>query len=627
MKSRNRKKVQGNRILAKVLSLGCLVLFVFTVVPALQAAIEVSATLSPGSFPLDRAAALNITATGVRSFQHDIPEVDGLNFHRRGQSTQMELINGALSSSVTLTYLVQADRVGSFTIPAIQVSTKDGTAMTREIPFEVTAPQAATITQQSASTGASTTRLRSGEAAKLAFLRVTPAKERSYLGEVVPVQIQVFFREGIKANLNSLPQLHGEGYVLQQLGREPVQTREHVNNTSYSVLTWESVLSGIKEGAHEISMEIDATLLLPEQRRGSTSAHSMFNDPFFNSFFSSYQEKNVKVASPARTLTVLPLPEKGKPKDFSGAIGDFQLSVSANPVELSPGDPITLNMIVSGQGNFDRVQAPKLSTEKGWKTYTPSSEFLEDGSRPGPGRGKKVFEQAIVAKDATLQEIPAIEFSYFDPTAALYKTLSANPIPLTIQGEVMETAMPESIKKELRDEGTESAKSEAVVEPPVSGLAPLQLVPGYMDKKLTPLFARQWFQLVAVLLFVFLAIAVIMKMRAVRYANNPRLQRDKEMKHLLGLGMKKIEQSLTVNDAKGFLETCRKVIQEQLGLVWEVSSAAITLADLKKRLPEDSVLLAVFRAADESAYGGQELSQQEMKEFADRLRSELEGLR
>ena len=615
-------------MLAKVLSLGCLVLFVFAVVPALQAAVEVSATLSPGVFPLDRAAALNITATGVRSFQPGIPEVDGLSFHRRGQSTQMEFINGALSSSVTLTYIVQADRVGGFTIPAIQVSTKDGTAMTQAIPFEVTAPQTATATatQQSALAGASTTRLRSGEAAKLAFLRVTPAKERSYLGEVVPVQIQVFFRDGIKANLNSLPQLHGEGYVLQQLGREPAQTREHVNNTSYVVLTWESALSGIKEGAHEISIEIDATLLLPEQRRRSSSGHSMFNDPFFNSFFSSYQEKNVKVASPARTLTVLPLPDKGKPKDFSGAIGDFHLSVSANPVELSPGDPITLNMTVSGQGNFDRVQAPKLSTGKGWKTYTPSSEFLEYGG-PDPGRGKKVFEQALVAKDATLKEIPAIEFSYFDPTAALYKTLSANPIPLTIQEAVMGTAVPEPVKKELRDEVNKSAKSVAVVEPSVSGLAPLQLVPGYMDQKLTPLFARQWFQLVAVLLFLFLATAVIMKMRAVRYANNPRLQRDQEMKHLLGLGMKEIDQSLTVNDTKGFLEICRKIIQEQLGLVWEVSSGAITLADLKKRLPEDSVLLSVFRAADESAYGGQKLSQQEMKEFADRLRSELEGLR
>jgi len=621
---KKRDYFQDGRILAKMLSFVCLVLFIFTAVPSLQAAIEVSATLSPRTFPLDRASALHITARGVRSFQPQIPEVDGLIFHQRGQSTQMEFINGAFSSSVTLTYLVQAERVGSFTIPAIQVSTKDGTAMTQAITVEVTAPQTATVMQQPAPGGTPTTRLRSGEAEKLAFLRVTPAKEKSYPGEVVPVRIQVFFRDGIKANLNSLPQLHGEGYVLQQLEREPVQTRERVNNTIYAVLTWESALTGIKEGAHNISMEIDATLLLPEQRRGSSLGHSMFNDPFFSSFFSSYQEKNVKVASPDLRLTVLPLPEKDKPKNFSGAIGSFQLSVSANPVELSPGDPITLNMVVSGQGNFDRVHAPKLSTEKGWKTYTPSSEFLKDG---GPGQGKKVFEQALVAKDSTLKEIPPIEFSYFDPAITAYKTLTSKPIPLFIKGAVAAAAVPVPVKKEVPETVVkEPAKNAEAVEPPISGLAPLQLVPGSMDQKLTPLFARKWFQLVGVLVFLLAATAVIMKIRAARYANNPRLQRNQAMKHLFEQRVKEIDQSLAANDTRGFLENCRKTIQEQLGLVWDVPAAAITLADLSSRLPEDSVLIAVFHAADESAYGGQELSQQEMKEFADRLKSELEAL-
>ena len=89
---------------------------------------------------------------------------------------------------------------------------------------------------------------------------------------------------------------------------------------------------------------------------------------------------------------------------------------------------------------------------------------------------------------------------------------------------------------------------------------------------------------------------------------------------------KEIDQALTVNDTRGFLASCRRAIQEQLGLVWDTESSAITLGDLQKRLPGDSGLLTVFKAADESAYGGQELSQQEMQEYADRLKNELEGL-
>ena len=621
----NKKYFKRNRIQTKIASFVCLMLYAFIAVPSLQAAVEASVTLTPRSFPIDRVAAFNITLKGVRSFQPAMPEVEGIQFHRRGSSTQMEIINGAYSSSVTLTYLVQAERAGKFTIPAIEISTKEGNVRTQEITFEVTDSNTAAVSQPQSGGRTPAARLRSGEGQKLAFLRVIPVKEQSYLGEVVPVQIKVYFRDGLKANLNSLPQLDGDGYVLQQLGREPTQTREHVNNVAYSVLSWDSALSGIKEGAHDISMEIDATLLLPEQRRSSSPlGQSMFNDPFFSNFFPSYQEKNVKVASPAMKLTVLPLPEEGKPADFSGAIGDFHLSVSANPVELAPGDPITLTMKVSGQGNFDRVQAPKLSTDKGWKTYSPSSELLKDG---GPGQGKKVFEQALVAKDSSLKEIPAILFSYFDPAAAQYKTLTAKPIPLNIKGAVAEVVKTEVLKNEpLEQEKKKVVENTPTKELPLSGLAPLQLDLASMDKKLSPLFTRKWFQILAVLLLLLVAIAVVMKIRSTRYANDPRLQRDQAMKHLLGLRVTEIDKALSTHDTRGFLASCRKTIQEQLGLVWGVEAGAITLADLEKRIPEDSILLEVFSAAEESAYGGQELNQQQMQDFSDRLKSELEGL-
>jgi len=627
---KSREYFPNNRITGILCAL-FVFLFTFSAVQSVQAATEVAASLNVSSFPLDRAAALTITVTGARSFQPQMPQIEGLRFHQRGQSTRMEIINGAYSASVSSVFLVEALHVGKFTIPAIQVSTNDGTMMTRPINFEVTDSQTAAVpSQRQAGASSSTARLRSGEADKVTFLRVTPAKKKSYSGEVVPVQIKVYFRDGIKANLNSLPQLQGEGFVLQQLAREPNQTREIINNTQYTVLTWESVLSGIKEGEHKLSVELDATLLLREQRRRAPS-HSMFNDPFFggdiffDNFFGGYREKEVKIASPVLELTVLSLPVEGKPESFSGAIGDFHLDVTASPVEVAPGDPITLTMTVSGHGNFDRVQAPKLSTEKGWKTYTPSSEFLKDG---GPGQGKKVFEQALVAKDPSLREIPAIDFSYFDPAAAVYKTLTASPIPLQIQGAVMKEVVPSLMRQEkvIKKEEIKTEDLPQAVVPPMSTLAPLKRTPGTLDQELAPLFARKWFQLLTVLLFLLMATAVVIKVRAVRYAKNPRLQRDQAMKHLLLLRLKEIEQTLAVNDARGFLAACRRAIQEQLGLIWGIEAGAITYADLEKRLSQDSILLTVFRAADESAYGGQELSSQQMKEFADGLKKELEGL-
>ena len=602
-------------------------LFLLAAVPSLHAEVTGTASLNVKSFPMDRVAQLTVTVRGERSATIQAPEVEGLRFHQRGQSTRMEIINGAYSSSVTAIFLVEASREGNFTIPPILIESKEGEVATAPIRFEVVAATAKATTQAANQGSATATRLRSGETAEVAFLRVTPAKTKSYSGEVVPVQIQIYFRDGIQANLNSLPQLVGEGFVLQQLQREPHRSRKVVNNSPYTVLTWDSALSGIKEGTHTLSMELGATLLLRQQQRQRPRgmfADPFYDDSFFNSFFGSYREKEVKVASPKLEMTVQSLPETGKPETFSGAIGDFRLQVKAAPLEISKGDPVTLNMTVSGVGNFDRVQAPRLQKQKGWKSYDPSSEFLKDGSE---NRGKKVFEQALVAKDTRLTEIPAVAFSYFDPESGTYKELISAPIPLVMQELEAEQKIEAPVKRAVLPSVNETAQTApANVQQPIPGLAPLQHDAGQMNRQLEPLFAKKWFQIVCAVLLLAICVALFITIRNARFSGNPQLQQKKSMKQLLEIRAREIEEHLQAIDSRGFLASCRSAIQEQLGLLWHTEAAAITLADLQKRLPQDSVLTSIFRAAEESAYSGQELSEQQMRDFASSLKKELEKL-
>jgi len=601
-------------------------LFLLAAVPSLQAEVTATASLNVKSFPVDRVAQLTISVQGQRSVTIQPPVVEGLRFHQRGQSTRMEYVNGAYSSSVSTIFLVEANSEGKYSIPAITIDSNEGSVTTLPIQFEVTAVTANVTSQTSSQGGGSATRLRSGETAEVAFLRVKPAKTESYSGEIVPVEIKVYFREGIQANLNSMPQLEGDGFVLQQLQGEPYRSREVVGNSRYSVLTWNSTLSGIKEGEHVLSMELDATLLLRQQQRAQRP-RGMFGDPFFddsffNSFFGSYREKEVKVASPKLTMTVLSLPETGKPDTFTGAIGDFRMQVRAKPLEIAKGDPVTLRITVSGEGNFDRVQAPKLLKQKGWKSYSPSSEFLKDGSG---NHGKKVFEQALVAKSSGLTEVPAVAFSYFDPESGTYKELIAAPIPLIMQENEMTTP---PVVKQVTTAPEEKSTQTAVkpVEQPIPGLAPLQLDAGAMNKQLEPLFMKKWFQAFCVIFLLVICVAVIIILRKARFTNSPRLQRQKSMKQLLYKREQEIEKHLQSADSRGFLASCRAAIQEQLGLLWDMEAAAITLADLQKRLPQDSVLYTIFSAAEESAYSGQKLSREQMQEFTNSLKTELTNL-
>ncbi len=166
----------------------------------------------------------------------------------------------------------------------------------------------------------------------------------------------------------------------------------------------------------------------------------------------------------------------------------------------------------------------------------------------------------------------------------------------------------------------------AVVNPPLAALAPLKRDGGERNQDLIPLYGRKWFQILGVLIFVGLIAALILRVRSARLAANPLLQRRQAMKHILALRVTEIDRGLAEGDVRAFLLACRQAIQEQYGLLWETEAGAITSADLENRLPADSVLITVFKAADESVYGGQLLSREKMQELADGVKKELEGL-
>ena len=84
----------------------------------------------------------------------------------------------------------------------------------------------------------------------------------------------------------------------------------------------------------------------------------------------------VELKSDSTDITVVPLPIDHQPADFSGAVGQFSLSASATPVKVSPGEPVTLKLIVTGNGNFDRVQCPNFPDTVNFKVYQASYNFV-----------------------------------------------------------------------------------------------------------------------------------------------------------------------------------------------------------------------------------------------------------
>ena len=588
--------------------------------PNLSPAAEVSveASLSHLSFPVDRAARLTVTVTGTsHNADIELPEIDNIQLHNQGSSSQISVINGSVSSSISHNYLVQALRPGAYTIPSIKVTAGGSSYSTEPLKFQVT--PAGQL--QSNSSGQS--KQAEGE---LAFIRISETGSH-YPGEIVPFTIKAYLTQAYRADINSLPTLHGDGVVMSQLENKPRQTEESVNGRMYHVLTWDTSLSGIKAGEHPINFTLDATLLIPQKRRSLSpfGGSSLFDDTFFNnspidSFFNTGQRKPIVAVSPKIVFKVLPLPSANQPNNFTGAIGEFDLKVAATPVNVEIGEPITLTMEISGTGNFDRVEAPVFPETQNWKTYSPTSNFSEQGKSYS---GTKNFEQAIVAKSGAVKEIPSLSFSYFDPRENKYITKSSKAIAVNLKNS---TAPPLTQPAQAVRQTQQQVAGKATPAANIMGLAPIHLETGSYHQNIKPLFKSLWMIVPGVFCFLVLLALTVFRVRQRNIEKHPEILLRNQKKMLLENDLKKVEQAWAAKDSLFFLSSCRKAIQNQLGLLWNIEPGALSLADIKGRLSEESQLIEIFTHAEEAVYGGATLTDKKMQDYLYTLKTELEHL-
>ena len=125
-------------------------------------------------------------------------------------------------------------------------------------------------------------------------------------------------------------------------------------------------------------------------------------------------------------LTVQPLPETGKPAQFSGAVGEYQISAQVDRSSIEVGGALTLSLRISGRGSMQTVTAPKLPMIPGVVVNGPNR--VED-SVPTT----RTYAYVLIPARAGTLRIPAIPYIYFDPSRAVYATAQTNPIPVSVR--------------------------------------------------------------------------------------------------------------------------------------------------------------------------------------------------
>ena len=583
----------------RIRNLGAAALIVAT---ALSARAAVTMQLDRSDIGSDETAELTISASGNGSNAVTPPSVPGLQFTPVSQSSQIEIINGSASSTSSITYEVTPQGPGNYTIPSSDPNAAKLTLHVGVGSGGASSPQVTTIPPASAGSPLPNVPLQGPTpgaprmvANGAAFMRMQMPKHDLYVGETVPVNIQVGLRNGMAASLNGLPTLSADAFTINKLTTKPDETEEMINGQPYTILTWHSVLAAMKPGEFSLSMQTPVTVQVRASRpRASGDDTDMFNDAFFQSFFGGVTQKDLTLSSEPVVSKVLPLPTTGQPANFSGAVGSFAISSELSPNSGTVGDPLTLRLKITGTGAFDRVDSTMLSSSDGWKTYRSTGKFAPADSVGY--RGEKDFEQAIIPLRPGHQTVPELTFSFFNPETRQYETLhSSVPMIDVAPGSVAANTpapQPDSI----------AAASPA---PAANGMRPNMTEAGVTIRTLRPLYFQPGFLLAqSTLALAFIAAGFWLR-RNEQFAADPgRSQRRHELK-AVDAYLAQMDSAANHRDAATFFSAARQALQYSLASKWKMAPAAITLAEIDARMDsEGENVRCVFALADELAYSG-----------------------
>jgi hypothetical protein len=338
-------------------------------------------------------------------------------------SSNMQFINGVVSSSVTYSYVLQPKEVGKFTIGSASIEAGGKTYTSQPITIEVvkgvTQPK-----QQRAQPGVSGDL--SAQLAENLFLRATVDKARVIQGEQVNLVYKIYTRVSVQNyNLTKAPTMTGFWSEDAEMPKQIQLSTETINGRQYQVgVIKRSALFPTQSGTLEIGpMEI-TTLVTVRDRRSWDPFDSFFNDPF------GRQVEYVVKSEPVR-IKVDPLPP-GAPSSFKGAVGKFSMTTKVDKQETKTNEPISLKVTINGTGNIKILESPAVEVPADFEQYTPK---VTDNinRREAKISGSKTFEYILIPRYPGKKTIKPVEFSYFDLSKNQYVTLRSEPIELNVE--------------------------------------------------------------------------------------------------------------------------------------------------------------------------------------------------
>lgn len=370
-------------------------------------------------------------------------------------SSSIRMVNGQTAMTVTnsYTYVLMAQREGTFDIPPARINVNGKQHSSNTVTVKVvkgSAPARAGGQGRSGQTG-------KGDQGNPndVYVKAFASNHSPRQGEGIVVTYKIFTKVHInQLDINKLSSF--PGFWSQNLMKENdrlQQTTQVIDGEQYVVADIRKLaLFPLKSGALTID-PLELTCVAQVRRQGRTRTGDPFFDDFFNDAFFNTGVANVEknLRSNPLTINVRPLPEQGKPADFSGAVGTFTIKAELDRTRLKTNDAVTLKITVTGKGNLQLIDKLPAVFPPDFESYDPKVTSNIQTTVNGIS-GNQVFEYLLIPRKAGTFAIKSLNFSYFDLDKDKYVTLNTPAFTLEVEKGTGESTAISSYSGTTREE-------------------------------------------------------------------------------------------------------------------------------------------------------------------------------
>ena len=400
------------------------------------------------------------------------------------QSVSNSWVNGVRSYSKSYTYFLNPNRKGKLTIGQASIEIKGEVYKTTPVSVQVTEAVNNPNSPQARANAIVDDNL---------HLVAEVSKSNPYLNEAISVQYKLYFSSEISVyNVNEVEMPKYTDFWSHQIPIEKLEIqRGEYKGQPYNYVTWrKTVLYPQKSGTLVLApLTLNVSVDVPTNRR----------DFFGNRV---YQKTPKIVTAGKRTIKVRPLPLAGRPADFDGAVGQFDLNVRFNKTELKSSESFQATVKVSGRGNLKLFSLPTFNAPSSLEVYEPEHKERVKTNLLGM-QGSIEDTYTVVPQYQGNYPIPSIGFSFFDPVKEEYVRLRSNETLIDVyEGPVAATPVKKQNTPQIKSPVTSEATFDFI-----------KLETEFVPIETTPLYGskRFWLWILSPLVLFVLTLLVLRK--------------------------------------------------------------------------------------------------------------------